>query len=73
MVSIGRKQGDAAMNFRDVRDVAMEFGAKAPRFDHTNPVAGCWIDRVELLPMAARRGETELSEAIDEADRYAGR
>jgi hypothetical protein len=35
------------MTFRDARDMAIEFGAKFPAFDHTTPVAGCWIDRIE--------------------------
>jgi hypothetical protein len=58
------------MTFTDARDLAIEFGAKLPRYDDTNPVAGCWIDRIEWLPRAAERGG--LDEAIAEADRYAG-
>ena len=60
-------------NFRDARDMAIEFGATLPRFDHTSPVAGCWIDRIALLPMAADRGEAALAAAIEEANRYSGR
>jgi len=59
------------MNFRDARDLAIEFGAKVPAYDHTSPIAGCWIDRIEWLPNAAERGETALAEAIAEANRYA--
>jgi hypothetical protein len=59
------------MTFRDARDLAAEFGAKMPTFDHTSPVAGCWIDRIEWLPRAAKRGEAELAAAIAEANRYA--
>ncbi len=59
------------MTFRDARDLAIEFGAKVPSFDHASPVAGCWIDRIAALPMAADHGR--LSAAIAEANRYAGR
>ena len=58
------------MNFRDARDLAAEFGAKMPTFDHASPVACCWIDRIEWLPRAAERGT--LDQAIAEANRYAG-
>ena len=59
------------MNFRDARDLAIEFGAKLPKFDHTSPVAGCWMDRIEWLPCAAQHGAAELAKAIAEANRYA--
>jgi hypothetical protein len=58
------------MTFRDARDMAIEFGAKVPAFDHTSPVAGCWIDRIEWLPRAAEISEQALAEAIEEANRY---
>ena len=61
------------MTFRDARDMAVEFGARLPTFDHTSPVAGCWIDRIEYLPRAVERGEPALADAIEEANRYAGR
>ena len=63
--------GETEMTFRDARDLAAEFGAKMPAFDHTSPVAGCWIDRIEWLPRAAELGE--LEQAIEEANRYSGR
>jgi hypothetical protein len=53
------------MTFRDARDLAAEFGAKMPSFDHTSPVAGCWIDRIEWLPRAA-----EISEKKTLADAH---
>jgi hypothetical protein len=59
------------MDFRDARDMAIEFGAKLPRFDHTSPVAECWIDRIEWLPRAAEQGAAALQAAIEEANRYA--
>jgi len=58
------------MTFRDARDMVVEFAAKLPTFDHTNPLAGCSIDRIEWLPWAAEQGTP--ADAIDEADRYAG-
>jgi hypothetical protein len=58
------------MTFRDARDMAVEFGARLPAFDHTSPLAGCWIDRVEWLPRAMEQGT--LTDAIAEANRYAG-
>jgi hypothetical protein len=60
------------MTFRDARDPAAAFGAKLPAFDHTSPVAGCWIDRIEWLPQAAAISERALADAIEEANRYAG-
>jgi hypothetical protein len=45
------------MEFRDARDMAAEVGAKLRTFDHTSPVAGCWIDRIEWLPRAATISE----------------
>jgi hypothetical protein len=63
---------EANLTFRDPRDLAAEFGAKLPSFDHTLPIAGCWIDRIEWLPRAAEQGEAKLLEAIAEANRYAG-
>jgi hypothetical protein len=61
------------MNFRDARDLAAEFGAKLPSFDHTSPVASCWVDRIEWLVRAAEISEQALADAIAEANRYAGR
>jgi hypothetical protein len=58
------------MEFRDARDMAAEVGAKLRTFDHTSPVAGCWIDRIEWLPRAAEISERELTAAIEEANRY---
>ncbi len=60
------------MTFRDARDLAAEFGCKMPRFDHTAPVAECWIDRVAWLPSAAEQGKVQLACAIAECNRYAG-
>jgi hypothetical protein len=48
------------MEFRDARDMAAEVGAKLRTFDHTSPVAGCWIDRIEWLPRAAEIGPQAL-------------
>jgi hypothetical protein len=36
--------------------MAAEVAAKLRTFDHTSPVAGCWIDRIEWLPRAAEIG-----------------
>jgi hypothetical protein len=55
------------MTFADARDLAIEFGAKVPRYDHTAPVAQCWIDRIAMLPIAK-----DTAAAINEANRYAG-
>jgi hypothetical protein len=44
------------MNFSDARDLAIEFGARLPRFDHTSPVAGCWLDRMEWIKVLVARG-----------------
>jgi hypothetical protein len=35
------------MDFGDARNMAAGFGAKLAAFDHTSPVAGCWIGRIE--------------------------
>jgi hypothetical protein len=70
-IIIERARGNTQMNFRDARDLAIEFGAKTPSFDHTSPVAECWIDRIAWLPRAAELGK--LAEAIKEANRYSGR
>lgn len=64
-------EGSANMTFNEARDLAIEFGAKLPKFDHTAAVAQCWIDRVEAINMAANRG-LDLVEWVDEANRYAG-
>jgi len=39
--------GEAVMTFRDARDMVVEFTAKLPTLDHTHPLAGCSIDRIE--------------------------
>lgn len=57
------------MTFQDAKDLAIEFGAKLPKFDHTSPVAQCWIDRIEYLP---RAHPALLADEIAEANRYAG-
>lgn len=59
------------MTFTDARDLAIEFGAKLPRFDHTSPVAQCWIDRIAALKMMADRGGS-VGDHIADANRYAG-
>jgi hypothetical protein len=68
------------MNFRDARDLALELGTagcKVPTFDHTSPVAGCWIDRMEWVQRTSSEpgihGALRLEDAIKEANRYAGR
>lgn len=58
------------MTFADARDLAIEFGAKLPRFDHTSPVAQCWIDRIENLPLIDC--PFKRAAMIAEANRYAG-
>jgi len=60
------------MNFRDARDLAIEVGAKLPAFDHTSPVAECWIDRMELILSVLQRGGA-IGDYIDDANRYSGR
>jgi hypothetical protein len=51
------------MTFRDARDLAAEFDARMPAFDHTSPAAGCWIDRIEWLSRAAEISDQALTEA----------
>ena len=61
------------MTFQDAKDLAIEFGAKLPKFDHTSPVAQCWIDRIARLPMAVECGHLiAIDNVIAEANRYAG-
>lgn len=63
------------MTFQDAKDLAIEFGAKLPKFDHTSLVAQCWIDRIAMLPMVAKKArhkESSIALQIDEANRYAG-
>ena len=67
------------MTFRDARDLALElgtFGCKLPTFDHTSPVAGCWIDRMLWIQAMCSEpgihGARKLEAAIKEANRYAG-
>lgn len=59
------------MTYRDAQDLAIKFGAKLPKFDHTNPAAQCWIDRIAYIRTAAERGIGEYHAAIAEANRYA--
>lgn len=61
------------LSFRDARDLAAEFGAQMPAFSHTSPATACWIDRIQMLPMAAAQGDKALAKAIEDADRYSGR
>jgi hypothetical protein len=61
------------MNFRDARDLAIEFGAALPVFAATSPLAQPWIDRIAALIPAADRGEKALTAAVKEANRYSGR
>lgn len=58
------------MTFQDAKDLAIEFGAKLPKFDHTSPVAQCWIDRIEWLRFAP--SDEYLAYYIADANRYAG-
>lgn len=61
------------MTFQDAKDLAIEFGAKLPKFDHTSPVAQCWIDQIEYLPVVAAIPNTfAFIRALKEANRYAG-
>lgn len=59
------------MTFQDAKDLAIEFGAKLPTFDHTHPAAQCWIDRIAML--TGCHGPERLERAIAEANRYSGR
>ena len=60
------------MTFQDAKDLAIKYGAKLPKFDHTSPVAQCWIDRIAMVPMALKCGRENFHDAIAEANRYAG-
>lgn len=60
------------MTFQDAKDLAIEFGAKLPKFDHTCCLAQCWIDRVAMFPMIANRPGSDISLYIADANRYAG-
>jgi hypothetical protein len=69
------KQWRTDMNFRDARDLAIEFGCKVPKFNHTAAIAQCWIDRIELLLMKVNNPvytSEQIEKAIKEANRYAG-
>lgn len=57
------------ITFRDALDLAVEFGARRPKFDHTAPVAQCWMDRIAWLRSCPLH---KFPEAIEEANRYAG-
>jgi hypothetical protein len=57
------------MTFTDARDLAIEFGAKVPTYDHTRPLAQCWIDRIALLNTT--NWPRRVKDVIAEADRYA--
>jgi hypothetical protein len=60
------------MTFQDAKDLAIEFGAKVPKFDHTSSVAQCWIDRIAMLQMIGYDERGYRTEAIiAEANRYA--
>lgn len=59
------------MTYQEARDTAVEFGAKLPAFDHTSPVAQCWIDRIEYLLTDRHMTRWERESAIKEANRYA--
>jgi hypothetical protein len=49
----------------------IEFEARIAKPDSI--AVQCWIDRIEMLPMVAARGDAEaLKDAIEEANRYAG-
>jgi hypothetical protein len=56
------------MTFQDARDLAIEFGAKLPRYDHTANIAQCWIDRVQYLPFCE---PAQLAAQIEHCNRYA--
>lgn len=58
------------MTFKTALTIAAKFGAKPCRFNPSEEVAGCWIDRIELLAMRAERGDP-LGDYIDDANRYA--
>jgi hypothetical protein len=60
------------MTFQEAKDLAIEFGAKTPKFDHTHPAAQCWIDRIALLKMMADRGAS-FGDYINDANRYTGK
>lgn len=59
------------MTFQDAKDLAIEFGAKLPKFDHTCCLAQCWIDRIAMLPLISERGHA-MEPWIADANRYAG-
>lgn len=61
----------STLSFSDARDLATEFGAKRPRFDHTSPLAQSWIDRIANLLRWEGKPEKWLAGAIAEANRYA--
>jgi hypothetical protein len=65
--SIGKtKTGDGQMSFQDAQDLAIEFGAKKFRGDHTSPTFQCWADRIAMLTIAK-----DTDRAIADANRYA--
>ena len=64
---------DREVALERAQKIAREFGALAYAADRTALTAGCWIDRIEMLPMAAEQGDEVLIAAIEDANRYSGR
>jgi hypothetical protein len=67
------------MTYQEAQTAAAKFGAKRCRFtapkdgqlaSRQGEVTQCWIDRIEMLQMAADRGGP-LGDLIADANRYA--
>jgi hypothetical protein len=59
------------MTFHEARAFAQVLGAKCPTYDEKQPVAQCWIDRIQWA-VRCKHGSQAREDAIEEANRYSG-
>ena len=65
-----RRRGRAGLTYIEAQDLALRYHAKLPVWPEDDELIDDWVDLIAQLPAAEEQGR--LTQAIAEADRYAG-
>jgi hypothetical protein len=67
---LDRRRGRAGLTYIEAQDLALRYHAKLPVWPEDDELIDDWVDLIAQLPAAEEQGR--LTQAIAEADRYAG-
>ena len=65
-----RRRGRTGLIYIEAQDLALRYHAKLPVWPEDDELIDDWVDLIAELPAAEEQGR--LTQAIAEADRYAG-